>query len=109
MADFSLKQHDRKPSIQATLLLDGSPVNLTGATVKFIMATGPGTTPKVNSSAVVVTAASGIVRYDWLAVNTDTAGSFDAEWEVTFSDGTKQTFPTIDYISIDIEADLDNA
>jgi hypothetical protein len=107
--DFSLKQHDRKPSIAATLTLDGVAVNLTGASVKFIMATAPGATPKVSATAVIVNAATGQVRYDWLSANTDTVGIFDAEWEVTYSDTTKQTFPTLTYLTVNIIADLDNS
>jgi hypothetical protein len=109
VADFNLKQHDRKPSIAATLTLDGVAVNLTGASVKFIMSTAPGATPKVNATATIVSAVNGQVRYDWLAINTDTAGLYDAEWEVTYSDTTKQTFPTTTYLVIDIYPDLDNA
>jgi hypothetical protein len=109
VSDFALKQHDRKPSIAATLTLDGVAVNLTGATVKFIMATAPGATPKVNATATIVNAATGQVRYDWLAVNTDTVGIYDAEWEVTYPDTTKQTFPTLTYLTVNIVADLDNS
>jgi hypothetical protein len=109
VADFSLKCHDRLPSIQATLLSGGVAVDLTGCTVKFIMANKTTGTVKVTGTAVLVTPASGVVRYDWLAVDTDTPGSYQAEWEVTNAGGKKQTFPTLTYHTIDILADLDNA
>lgn len=112
MADFSLKAHDRLPSIQATLKNpDGSLLDLTGATsVKFIMKLkdAPGTV-KVNAAAVVVAPATGgIVRYDWLAIDTDAVGSYQAEWEITWTGGKKQTVPTTSYHTIDVLADLDN-
>lgn len=105
MADFTLKAHDRLPSIQATLSAD-----LTTATgVKFIMKATQGNTVKVNAAATIVSAASGVVRYDWLAVDTDTPGSYQAEWQVTWTGGKAQTFPTTSYHTVDVLADLDNA
>jgi hypothetical protein len=110
MADFTLKAHDRRPSIQATLSQGGAAVDLTTAvSVKFIMVNKAGGTVKVNTTAVIVTASQGVVRYDWGATDTDTPGSYSAEWEVTWSAGIKQTFPTAAYHSIAIIADLDNS
>ena len=109
-SDFTLKAHDRLPSIQATLTSAGAPVDLTGATgVTFIMKAAQGNTVKVNAAAVVVTPASGVVRYDWLAIDTDTPGSYMAEWQVTWSGGKRQTFPTLTFHTVDILQDLDNA
>lgn len=111
MADFTLKAHDRLPSIRATFTTAGAAVDLTTATtVTFIMKvkTG-GAAAKVNAPATVVDPTSGIVRYDWAAGDTDTPGDYQAEWQVTWSSGQKQTFPTLTYHSISILADLDNA
>ena len=109
MADWSMKAHDRLPSIQATLTSGGTPVDLTGATVNFIMVPTKGTTPMVDAAAVIVNATSGVVRYDWQTGDTATPGTYQAEWQITFSDGRKQTAPTLTYHSISILADLDNA
>ena len=110
MADFSIKSHDRLPSIKATLSGGGGqPLDLTGATVTFIMRNKSGGAPKVNAAAVVVDAAAGSVRYDWLATDTDIAGSYQAEWQITWSDGKQQTAPTLSYHTVDVLADLDGA
>jgi hypothetical protein len=109
MADFTIKAHDRRPSIQATLSTAGTAVDLTTAvSVKFIMANASNTVV-VNTTAVIVTASQGVVRYDWGATDTATPGNYTAEWEVTWSAGIKQTFPTAAYHSIAIIADLDNS
>ena len=118
-ADFRMQRHDRLPSIQATLSAD-----LTGAaSVKFIMrpAIGDpeapadwvpdfGVAATVNTTATIVTPASGIVRYDWLAIDTAVAGPYLGQWQVTWTSGSKpQTFPTDTYHTILIRADLDDA
>jgi hypothetical protein len=109
-ADFTIKAHDRLPAIQATLATGGGPVDLTGAQgVKFIMAPTAGGTPKVAAAGVIVDATNGVVRYDWLAVDTATPGSFLAEWQVTWADGRPQTFPTLTYHTVNVVADLDAA
>lgn len=110
MADFTIKSFDRLPSIRATLAAAGSAVDLTTATgVDFIMRAASGGTVKVNAAAVVVDAATGVVRYDWTALDTDSPGSYQAEWEVHWADGKTQTFPTLTYHTIDVLADLDGA
>lgn len=109
-ADFSLKAHDLLPIIQATLTQGGVAVNLTTATgVKFIMATAVGGTVKVNAAAAIVDAVNGVVSYTWVTGDTNTPNSYVAEWQVTWSGGKQETFPTLTYHSIDIVADLDNA
>jgi hypothetical protein len=103
---FYIKRNDTSPSISATLASDGTAVDLTGATVKFIMRLPGATSAKVNTAATVVSAADGTVRYDWVAANTDTAGLYQAEFEVTFAGGAKRTFPADDYLYVSVVTDL---
>src|SRR5678810_810097 len=94
MADFTISAGDLLPVIQAQLVDEnGDPVSLASATVKFHMKQGA-LTPKVNAVATIVDAPTGMVKYDWVTADTDTAGEYDAEFEVTFTAGTKPlTFP----------------
>lgn len=110
-ADLSIKAHDRLPIVEATLGFDDGTLvaDLTGCTVNFIMRrqdapTGPA---KVNALAELVTPSRGQVRYSWVGTDTDTPGLYNAEWQVTYPDGRKQTFPTLSYHTISVLADLD--
>lgn len=109
---LSFKRGDTAAVVRATLFSDdGStvPVNLTGASIKFIMALlplNPGVT-KVNAVATILNAATGEVGYDWIAADVDTAGNYQAEFQVTYSDGKVQTFPRLGYLTIIVTEDLD--
>lgn len=105
MADLRLKAGDRHPPFSATLKAGGAAVDLTGSTVLLIIRNQ--TTAEVDTFAMsIVSATAGTVTYEWGAGETDTAGTYDAEIEVTFGDGTKQTFPTKEYLTVEIEAAL---
>lgn len=92
---FYIKQDDREPAIRETLLTDdGNPILLSGATVKFSMIEPDSGTVKVNAAtADVVDPNTGVVEYAWTTGDTDTAGRYLREWEVTFASGRKETVP----------------
>lgn len=106
MADFLLKQYDLAPSIVGTLKAAGGSVkNLSDATsVVFKMGTSAGTL-KVNQTITPFDATNGICVYNWQSGDTDTAGTFFAEFEVINADGTKETFPNDKPLTISIKAD----
>ena len=60
----------------------------------------------MDAAAVNVTPASGEVRYDWSVGDTAEAGSYQAEFEVTYSDGSMETFPNDGHISVKITDDI---
>jgi hypothetical protein len=106
MSTFYMRQNDTQPRLLATLQDgDANPINLTGASVQFHMRTLAGSLV-TNRAAVIVTAASGDVRYDWIAADTATVGSYQAEFQVTYSDGTIETFPNSGYIRVEISDDI---
>jgi len=107
MPDIALKRNDRLPVLRATLKNpDGSAVNLAGTSQRFLMRLPGATAAKVTGVPTVVDASNGIVQYAWAAADTDTAGTFQAEIEVTFAGGLIQTYPNNGYLSVAIIDDL---
>jgi len=47
-----------------------------------------------------------LVRYNWIAADTDTIGSYQAEFEVTYADASIETFPNDGYIRVEIIDDI---
>lgn len=74
--------------------------------MKFIMKLQGASVAKVNAAATVEDAASGSVSYPWLAADTDVAGTYEAEFEVTFAGGEKRTFPADSYFYVTVIPDL---
>ena len=103
---INVKRNDRVPSVFATLLSGVTPIDLTGSTVKFIMRQRGGAAVKVNAAAVVVSATAGTVRYDWGATDTDTAGLYDAEFEITTAVSKKYTCPNARHLEVLVFEDL---
>jgi hypothetical protein len=53
------------------------------------------TTAKVDASATVIDEDAGRVKYVWQTGDTDTAGTFQGEFEVTYSSGEIEIFLTM--------------
>ena len=94
MTDIYWKLNDTLPTQPFTLSVNGEPLILTGATVRFKMWTaGNSATPKVNAVATVVDAQAGRVSYTPVAADTDTADDYEAEFEADFGGGAVISVP----------------
>lgn len=108
---FAMKRHDRRPVLRMTVTKqsDGSALDFTGATAKFLMYDSEGV-EKVNAvAAIEAPPTSGILRYDWQAGDTDTEGEYKAEFEVDYGGGDKLTIPNADFLFVKIYEDLNNS
>jgi len=105
-----IKQGDRRPVAIATIKHGDTIVDLTLATsVTFKMTLQGRITKTVDAPATVTNAVAGEVEYRWAVGDTDDPGTYNAEWEVLWADGTPETFPTVDYDHVVIRADLDGS
>jgi hypothetical protein len=107
MSAFPLKQHDTLPALEAVLSDDDGPIDLSGASVQFVLSRVGcgGREPVFKKPATLADAAAGKVRYLWENSDTADAGSFAGEFEVS-QGGKTQTFPSVGYIPIIINPDL---
>jgi hypothetical protein len=102
MADFTIGQGDTAPTLYGTLTRsDGTAYDLTTATaVRFQMRLQNAAAYAVDAAAVVVTPASGSVRYEWAVGDTADAGDYYSWWEITWADGTVQHTEPANTISV---------
>jgi hypothetical protein len=105
MDTFKIKRGDTSPALR--FALSPASVNLTAASVVFNMRHVSGTV-KLNRKAASIITATGTptVEYEWATDDTDTAGLYQAEFEVTYNDATRETFPNGDFITVLITGDI---
>ena len=105
---FYIKQNDTRPELDVYLRDDKDrSINVTGATVKFSMRNAADKTVKINlGSVTTVSSTAGRIKYSFSAADTDTAGNFDGEFQVTFVGGQVETFPNDGYIKVIITDDV---
>lgn len=109
MQRFIIKAGDTSPRLLVALTdaLD-QPVNLVGATVRFIMRSAAGGVALIDAPATIVNDQGGIVAYEWQTGDTDVPDDYDGSFDVTYADTTTQTFPGEGYLPITFEPALDS-
>lgn len=102
---FTIKQNDTSPALRYTL---DPPVDLTGATAVFSLRARVGGATKLDKApaAIVAPATDGVVQYDWAPGDTDTAGPFQGEFQVTYADSSVETYPNDSYLNIKITGEI---
>lgn len=110
---FYMKQGDRLPNLQMTLLDDaGDPIDLTNIeTIRLFIAPCVDGRRIVNGAAMYVVgdAINGTVEYAWKAGDTDKVGEYKVEVVLTkdeLTDAVSQTVPRSGYDTLIITARL---
>lgn len=101
---FTMKRRDTSPALIYRLK---PAVSLAGASVVFNMRRRGGTAVISRKAASIEgNPSAGTVRYDWEPSDTGSVGIFEAEFEVTYTDGTVETFPNSGFITVQIAGDI---
>ena len=104
MQALLIKRGSLWPPFQATIGTNKSG-NLTGATAELRLMDSAGT-PTATYSLTIVDGAAGTVSYQWIAGDTDNAGTAWAEVWITFPDSTLLKVPDQGYLNIVISEDI---
>jgi len=103
---FTIKRNDLSRSLKYYLRANPAS-NFTGATVVFNMKTKDKAVKIARGTASLGNDADGdFATYDWQTGDTDTKGSYEAEFEVILSSGKPETYPNDDHIDVLITEDL---
>jgi hypothetical protein len=108
MADIVMNQNDLLPLLVAQLCDANGAINLTGVTsVYFIMKAPGASSTKINAAcSVSATPTDGTVTYTWAGTDTNTAGTYQAEFQIRYSSGKYLTVPNDKPLSVLIVPDL---
>src|SRR4029453_17012526 len=102
---IEIKQHVTSRLFTDTLVLDGNPINLSGATVSLLFHSNQ-TLETTRRTATIGSPATGAVSYHPVAADVAYPGTFNLEWEIVFPDAKQLTVPSSDYIQLKVNPDL---
>jgi len=102
---FTIKQNDTRKPLKVELSDYNGLVDLTGCTVRFLMTTH-NYKLIIDQKAEILDVVNGQVWHVFGFGDTDQPGMFRGEFEVTFPDFKKETYPESNYILININKDL---
>lgn len=96
-------QGDTAPDLGAVLHVKGdptTPIDLTGASVRFQMRKRDDRSYTVDAAATIVDEDEGEVVYEWDTNDLAVPGDYDIQWQVTFADLRVQTTATPNVIRV---------
>lgn len=109
---FTIKRNDLRPYLPFQFFqADGvTPLNVTSATAINFVCRVKGSTvddpPKFKKLVTMTDAAQGLGEYRWSGTDTDTAGDFEYEFEITWPGPEPQTIPADSYFALVIVDDV---
>ncbi len=63
-------------------------------------------TLKIDTGVTVTDPGNGAIQYDWVSGDTDTPGTYYAEFQVTYTDGSVESFPNTENLVVTIIPEL---
>jgi hypothetical protein len=106
MTVINIKRGDTKGVFVDTLTLNGTPVNLTGCTLLFLMRRKGKPLKSVQQTGLIVDPLGAAVQYQPILADVNQSGVYEQEWEVTFPSGQVLTFPNYAWNIVNILRDL---
>lgn len=108
ISGHTLKSGDDLIDLRVKLVDDGDPFNLDDSTdtVTMKMRRSDGDTLVVDDTMTIDDGARGLVSREWSSGETDTTGTFEAEFVVDDGTGSKVTFPSLGYFIIRVQEGL---
>ena len=104
MLKFTIKRGDTSPALRFALLPDR--VSLAGAMVRFQMRARGGATVIDRPAQIETVFAPAVVVHRWAPGETDQTGRYEAEFRVTYLDGSVETFPNLGFIEVFVIEDV---
>lgn len=106
--DLTVKQHDTFPAITAVLSDVNGVMNLEGAVSVGLRMRSTKVAPIVvlEAACEILSASKGEVKYTWAEHDLDTPDTYNLEFEVEWSAGKFESYPTVGYLTVVVEPDL---
>ena len=104
MLKFTIKRGDTSPALRFALLPEN--ISLAGATVRFQMRARGGGTVIDRSAEILTVFEPAVVAHFWIPSDTEMPGRYEAEFRVTYMDGTVETFPNLGFIEVFVTGDV---
>ena len=111
---FKIKRNDTLPVLQLNIVARGSlgqkmDYNLSGvSSITFSMADNCDNLKVHQQSAQTVCSSEGIIQYVWQDGDTDTSGTYQGEFELTYATGQRMSLPQMGSIKIEIFDDINS-
>jgi len=113
-ADFTIKEGDTSPAITVELRDDSTPIDLTNKTVAFQMKHRVDDTV-IKGLCITDDNNTGHATYSWAEGETDTVGTYDAEFVIDYSNpdtldtlDPDETFPSDGFLTIAVTERIDD-
>jgi hypothetical protein len=109
---FNIKRNDLRPYLPAQFFqpngVDPLPLDQALAVNIVVSPKGaaPEDPPKFKKACVITDALAGQIEYRWSGTDTDTAGDFSYEFEISWPNAEPQTIPADAYLDLVIVDDL---